>query len=403
MDTISLHAPQTLPNDRSVSTVASKPLPFYIYAVVFASFSITVGLIWDIAWHISIGRDGLFSPPHLATYLGAVTSGLFSGYYVLRLTFGGRKEERQSSIKFWKVFYGSLGALFCIWGAFTMITSAPFDDWWHNTFGLDVQILSPPHTVLLLGMITIQFGAMVSVIALQNRLSTGANYSPKALAWCFMLSSGFLLVMLFTIASEYLTRHDMHEPQFFQVGGIIFPLFLVAISKASKSKWGATQMALVYMGLMAAMVWILPLFPAEPKLGPVANHITHYQAFHFPLLLVFPALIIDWLNHRIQVSGFGKGLLKTLALGAAFTVVFFVVQWYFGDFLTTEMAKSWVFGTTSWYFGNDPNYEFRYSFHPNNIATGARLWQGMAWALLWSVVSAGIGLIWGRWMTSVKR
>ncbi len=28
-----------------------------------------------------------------------------------------------------------------------MITSAPFDDWWHNAYGLDVKILSPPHVV----------------------------------------------------------------------------------------------------------------------------------------------------------------------------------------------------------------------------------------------------------------
>lgn len=132
-------------------TLSPRTLPIYIYAVVFASFCITVGLIWDISWHTSIGRDGLFSPPHLATYIGAITSGLFSGYYVLCLTFAGRTEEKQQSINFWKVFYGSLGALFCIWGAFAMITSAPFDDWWHNTFGLDVQILSPPHTVLYWG------------------------------------------------------------------------------------------------------------------------------------------------------------------------------------------------------------------------------------------------------------
>ena len=59
--------------------------------------------------------------------------------------------------------------MFCVWGAIAMLTSAPFDDWWHNTYGLDVTILSPPHTVLLLGMVGIQFGAMVSVMAIQNQ------------------------------------------------------------------------------------------------------------------------------------------------------------------------------------------------------------------------------------------
>jgi len=400
MNTITLSATEPVAREKTITRSATASLPVYVYAVVFSSFCISVGLIWDISWHLSIGRDGLFSPPHLMTYIGAITSGLFSGYYVLRLTFAGSAAERGESIKFWKVFYGSLGALFCIWGAFTMITSAPFDDWWHNTFGLDVAILSPPHTVLLLGMITIQFGAMVSVMALQNRQAVGGNYSETALAWCFKLSSGFLLVMLFTIASEYLTRHAMHRTSFYQVAGGLFPLFLVAVSKASPGKWGATGMALVYMVLMAAMVWILPVFHAEPKLGPVFNHITHYQAFHFPLLLVFPALAIDWLNHRLQSTNI---VLKALAIGAAFVVVFVAVQWPFGDFLTTEIAKSWFFGTTSWYFGSDPNYEFRYAFRPDNIQTGMILVKGLGIAFIWASVSSLLGLTWGRWMKAVKR
>jgi hypothetical protein len=397
MSTITLSPAST---KDTVVAAGTLTLPFYIYAVVFASFCITVGLIWDISWHMSIGRDGLFSPPHLATYLGAVTSGLFSGYYVLRLTFAGRKEEKQQSINFWKVFYGSLGALFCIWGAFTMITSAPFDDWWHNTFGLDVQILSPPHTVLLLGMITIQFGAMVSVMALQNRESITSTYSKKTLAACFMLSSGFLLVMLFTIASEYLDRHDMHRVLFYQVSGGLFPLFLVAVSRASTSKWGATRMAAVYMAVMALLVWILPLFHAEPKLGPVLNHITHYQSFHFPLLLIFPAMAIDWLNQRLSTK---PPIVRALAIGAAFVLVLLAVQWPFGDFLTTVYARNWFFGTTSWYFGSDPNYQYRYDFAPWNIETGATLIKGLVTAIVLAFLSGWLGLTWGRWMKSVKR
>ncbi|MES2807724.1 MAG: hypothetical protein V4619_03820 [Bacteroidota bacterium] len=399
MSTIAL-SPNHPIKDDTASTVASRQLPFYIYAVVFASFAIVVGLIWDISWHTSIGRDGLFSPPHLATYIGAVTSGIFSGYYVLRITFAGSAEEKQRSIKFWRIFYGSLGALFCIWGAFTMITSAPFDDWWHSTFGLDVQILSPPHTVLLLGMVTIQFGAMISVIALQNLEAIQHRYSAKAISWCFTLSSGFLLVMLFTIASEYLHRHDMHNTLFYKVAGGLFPLFMVSVSRASTGKWGATGMAAVYTIFMALMVWILPIFPAEPKLGPVVNHITNYQSFHFPLLLIFPAIAIDVINHRLQNL---NSIVKALLLGVVFIMVLFSVQWPFGTFLTTEQARNWFFGTTSWYFGSDPDYPFRYSFHPENVAHGLALWVGLAYAILFAFLSSWLGLTWGRWMRSVKR
>ena len=48
-------------------------------------------------------------------------------------------------VRFWG-FRAPLGAWVAIWGAFAMLTSAPFDDWWHNAYGLDVKVLSPPHS-----------------------------------------------------------------------------------------------------------------------------------------------------------------------------------------------------------------------------------------------------------------
>ena len=69
MATITLETPDN-PEGR-------QQIPIYLYVTVLSSLSIMVGLIWDISWHMSIGRDGLFSAPHLAIYLGGVTAGLF--------------------------------------------------------------------------------------------------------------------------------------------------------------------------------------------------------------------------------------------------------------------------------------------------------------------------------------
>ena len=62
-----------------------------------------------------------------------------------------------------------LGAWVCIWGAIAMLTSAPFDNWWHNAYGLDVKIISPPHIVLAVGMIGIVLGAMLLALARRTR------------------------------------------------------------------------------------------------------------------------------------------------------------------------------------------------------------------------------------------
>lgn len=130
-----LYLPHDLSTEKTLVKTASAAVQPYVYACVFSSVCIVTGLIWDISWHMSIGRDGLFAPPHLVIYLGAVLAGLFSGFQVLKTSFFSSAEEKAKAVKFWGIFYGSLGALFCIWGAIAMLTSAPFDDWWHNTYG----------------------------------------------------------------------------------------------------------------------------------------------------------------------------------------------------------------------------------------------------------------------------
>src|SRR6266516_3855503 len=105
-------------------------VPWFVWAAVVAATSAKVGILWDIAWHRSIGRDTFWTPAH-----------------------------RAAAVTFWG-FRGPLGAWVCIWGAFAMITSAPFDNWWHNAYGLDVKVLSPPHVILALGIWAVQLGAL---------------------------------------------------------------------------------------------------------------------------------------------------------------------------------------------------------------------------------------------------
>ena len=378
-------------------------IPLYLYATVLASISIMVGLVWDISWHTSIGRDGLLSAPHLAIYFGGVLAGIFSGIRVLKVSFAGTPQEKEESTKFWGIFHGSLGALFCIWGAIAMLTSAPFDDWWHNTYGLDVTILSPPHTVLLMGMVMIQFGAMITVLSVKNRMKVKGikdEKLSKELKLHFALASGFVLCMLFTIASEYLGRHDMHNTLFYIVASLIFPLLLVAASRSAPGKWGATFAAIVYTVFLALMVWILPLFPAEPLLGPVMNPITNFQAFEFPLLILFPAIAIDLITQKI---GNKNSWLLSLIYGAVFLVVLLAVQWPFGNFLMSEAARNWVFGTESWYFGSSPDWKFRYAYADWMVATGTELVKGLSIALLVAFLSSRLSIRWGKWMQNIMR
>lgn len=401
-------APPPVGNARVTSISGSPGIPVYIYATVFASFCVITGLIWDICWHLSIGRDGLLSPPHLVIYLGAVVSGLFSGYEILRKTFWGNNIEKSFSVKIWGFFYSSLGSLFCVWGALSMLTSAPFDDWWHNTYGLDVTILSPPHTVLILGIIGIQFGAMISVIAIKNQatylVGTNAGQNKKRdqiLFWLFALSAGFLLTIWYTLISEELGRMQSHRSSYYVFASAGFPILLMAVGKAVKHRWATTAVAGVYTLLMLATLWIIPLFPAEPKLGPILNHIDRYQGFQFPLLLIIPAVITDLLRNRYAYLNDWK---LTPILAAAFLIVFFVVQWNFGGFLMeSPYARNWFFGSHYWYFGNSPDWQYRYKFGPWMLESTPELLKGLGVAVIASLISTRVGLAWGNWMHKIQR
>src|SRR6201991_5001408 len=220
-------APSVAPaKTRAAGGVSSIPLS--IYAVSLASLLTIVGILWDISWHRSIGRDKFLSPPHILVYLGAIFAGLFSGVQVLYNSFFRKEAAKKTDVRVWGIFYSPLGSLFCIWGAIAMLTSAPFDDWWHNAYGLDVTILSPPHTLLGLGMLFLQFGACVSIAKYLN----AGEGNTRVLQGLFIVGGASLLCMIYTLFSDFLHIRGMRGPVFYVISAIISLLFLPAFGKA---------------------------------------------------------------------------------------------------------------------------------------------------------------------------
>jgi hypothetical protein len=370
--------------------------PWSIYAVLFASTSVIVGVIWDISWHRSIGRDTFWTPAHLAIYLGGVVAGLSCGWVALRTTFGNGPDiagARDAAVRFWG-FRAPLGAWVCIWGAFAMVTSAPFDDWWHNAYGLDVKIISPPHILLAMGIAAVQCGAMLMALATQNR----AAGDRRALGRLYLLGAGLLLVLAATVALEHTQRWDMHQSLFWQVSAGAFTFFLVSGARASVAKWPATTIALVYTVLTQALVIILPLFAAQPLLGPIYVQVDRFMPPDFPLLLVVPAFAIDLVMQRARTTRGGDWTLAAL-LAAAFFVAFLAAEWPFANFLMTPLARNWFFVSNRMAYGIDPAMQQRfYQLNPpDNLAVGLPIAFALAFA------SARVGLWWGNWMARVQR
>ena len=370
-------------------------VPWFVRAVLVASTSAVVGVIWDISWHRSIGRDTFWTPAHLAIYLGGVLAGVSCGWLVLKTTFAGTPEQRAAGVSFWG-FRGPLGAWVCIWGAIAMIASAPFDNWWHNAYGLDVKVLSPPHTILALGFTGIQLGAMLLVLALQNRAATDARRRVYGLMLAY--GAAILLQNVAIMGIEQVGFANLgHNALYYKVAAGAFPLLLVAVARATRLAWPATTAAACYMAISLVMIWILQLFPATPKLAPVFNAVTHMVPPPFPLLLVVPAAALDLLMRRLGPS---RDWSLSLLAGFEFLAVFAVVQWFFTEFLLSPYARNFFFGVDQWDYSSRLG-PWRYQFWrlPGDPVT----LRGLAIAAGLAVVSTRLGLWWGNWMARVQR
>ena len=365
-----------------------------LYAVLFSSMSIVVGLIWDISWHRTIGRDSFWSPPHLLEQLAALVAGTSCGWVVLRTTFAGSAADRAHAVRFWG-FRGPLGAWVCIWGTLMMIVSAPFDDWWHNAYGLDVKIISPPHMVLAWGMIAIQIGAMLMALARQNRAEPGEQ---RRLGMLYAASAGILLTMHATVIMEYAAfPNDMHAARFYRVTAILIPVILVATARPSRLRWPATTTAAVYMAIVLLLVWTLQLFPATAKLAPIYNPVTHMVPPPFPLLLIVPAVAIDLLMRRARVNDW----LLAIALGTSFVLLMLAVHWWWAEFLLSPYARNFVFGVDRWDYYLKPG-PWQYEYWGAETSVGAFL-RGLAIALATAIVTSRVGLWVGNGAARVQR
>ena len=378
---------------------AAPPISIWTaYAVLFASTSVVIGVLWDISWHQSIGRDTLFSPPHMAMYVGGVVAGIVSGVHVLRTSFAGTARERAATVGFWKFFHGHLGAWLCIWGAIAMLTSAPFDDWWHNAYGLDVKILSPPHAVLALGILAIQLGAMFMVLAYQNRAS-GSGTGAVLLRWLYAFAAALVLLNFATMMSEYTWRIFQHGTLFYQAVAGVLLMPLVAAGVSGLLRWPATATAAMYFGVLLALVWILPLFPAEPKLAPVHNPLTQMMPVQYPLLLFVPAIGLDLVLHRWKGPA-GWRLATVLSL--VFLAMFVAVQWPFATFLNSEYARNPLFGQHMRPYMTPASSAFAQGRFLQAVS-GWSLISGLVTAAGLGIVSARLGIGWGAWMRRVQR
>lgn len=373
------------------ATSRSESIPWYVWCAVLSVTSAMVGAHWDISWHRSIGRDNFWTPAHIAIYLCGVLGGLSCGYLIFSRTF--RWVEDPAVVNVWG-FRAPLGAFIAAWGGVAMLTSAPFDDWWHNAYGLDVKIVSPPHVLLIGGAGMVMLGALMLILGHMNRAEGSLR---RWLNYCYLYVGAMLVVLLMILLMEFTGRPQLHLASTYQKVAVAIPVILAGVARASGIRWAATITAGIYTLFLMACVWILPLFPAEPKLGPVYYPTTFFVPPDFPLLLIAPALALDLLWRKTE--RWNKWILAAVS-GAVFLGVFVAVEWPFADFLMSPGSRNWFFGTHYFgYYTHPQSFLFRNLFRPMEPDFAGR----MAIALVFAMASARLGLGWGDSMRRIRR
>src|SRR5215469_6642097 len=380
-----------------VSALRTTAIHWYIWSSVLAVTSTTAGLYWDISWHIGIGRDTFWTPAHVAIQLGAVITGVSCAYLILYTTLAVTAASKENSVRIWGL-RGPLGAFVAAWGGFCMLTSAPFDNWWHDSFGLDVMILSPPHVVLILGIFVMGFGGLV-LTSSQLNLSTGKIR--KRLAQILLYSGCLLLCLLFMLGLEYIGDQTlMHSAIYYRVLGMAAPVVLVGIGRATGLRWTATILAAIYTSLWLAGNWIFPLFPAQAKLGPVFTPITHMIPLGFPVLVLPGAVVLDLVHDRFAARSDNW---KAAAAGVGFLAATVAVNWPFAYFMMSSYARNWIFAMNEFGYDMPPSqYHLAWTLRAYE-KTHVDFWVGMLIAMIAACISARVGMYWGDWMRRIRR
>ena len=277
-----------------------------------------VGLYWDVAWHIDLGRDEeVLSPPHLLV-LTALT-GLIGVALLTIATATATGADVRLRLGRWRLPWSALLLLAFRAGG---LVAFVLDSLWHDAYGVDVTLLSPPHLGLLAS-------GSLSAVALWLMLAEGRVRpgpvppappgrsgpefpAPPGRSGPTRLGRALHVVTLASVLiglSTYQAEYDYGVP--------LFPVVLLPVLIMAAAGLGLTtaRLALGRGGAMAAAVGFLVLRGAlAPVIGGL-GHVMPSTALYLPAALAVE--LAAWrfgTQSRLRFALASGGLLASVGL-----------------------------------------------------------------------------------------
>lgn len=162
-----------------------------LFLVVLCLYHIIArfGLAVDLQWHTDVGRDKLFTPPHIMILAGIIPTSIMLSSYIFWYSFISKQEEKVGFYIGPFIAPTSLWMMVC--GLITLVLGGLYDDFWHTSYGIDTTIITPPHVWTFAGGMLVEVATIALALQMKNRLKDNC---PK---WLDLIILGTLWALVY--------------------------------------------------------------------------------------------------------------------------------------------------------------------------------------------------------------
>ena len=162
-----------------------------LFLVVLCLYHIIArfGLAVDLQWHTDVGRDKLFTPPHIMILAGIIPTSIMLSSYIFWYSFISNQEEKVGFYIGPFIAPTSLWMMVC--GLITLVLGGLYDDFWHTSYGIDTTIITPPHVWTFAGGMLVEVATIALALQMKNRLKDNC---PK---WLNLIILGTLWALVY--------------------------------------------------------------------------------------------------------------------------------------------------------------------------------------------------------------
>jgi len=319
--------------------------------VSIGMFVSAAGGSWDISNHLLNKPETFFSIPHAVLYSG-VALAIF-GLVIVRMAYRNVSiYDNNSNMK--------ISSKLIFVGISMLVVAGPIDFAWHSAFGLD-GLLSPPHFVLLSGMIVSNLGAMLGIISyVSTHDDRKMNYKKDMSTEVKTASiTAYLPLIFIGLLPIWMTLDGL-------IGMFSLPFSNTQYFNFNPNPFVAAALATLGYPLLASFILCFSFHLGKRKFGVLSVMGAAYLAIHaitaivpnesltptltFYILNFLPILASDILlsssaNRRLSVYVSG------LILGSSFLMMQYPLITYVYNEVFTKQAFVWPSLLSSSYFG----------------------------------------------------